>query len=59
MSYSQNSRWGFSLDEAKVCTKFRYEKLLLVAVLATFAVWLTGKVAELKKYTPAISSKHD
>ena len=39
---------GFSLDEARVSTKFRYENLLLVGVLATFAVWLTGKVAELK-----------
>lgn len=44
----KNSRWGFSLDEAKVSTKFRYENLLLIGVLATFAVWLTGKVAELK-----------
>ena len=44
----KNSRWGFSLDEAKARTKFRYENLLLVGVLATFAVWLTGKVAELK-----------
>jgi len=44
----KNSRWGFSLDEARVSTKFRYENLLLVGVLATFAVWLTGKVAELK-----------
>ena len=44
----KNSRFGFSLDEAKVSTKFRYENLLLVGVLATFAVWLTGKVAELK-----------
>ena len=44
----KNSRWGFSLDEAKVNSKFRYENLLLVGVLATFAVWLTGKVAEQK-----------
>jgi hypothetical protein len=44
----KNSRWGFSLDEAKVSTKVRYENLLLVGILATFAVWLTGKVAELK-----------
>lgn len=44
----KNSRWGFSLDEARASTKFRYENLLLVGVLATFAVWLTGKVAELK-----------
>ena len=44
----KNSRWGFSLDEAKVSTKFRYENLLLVGVLATFSVWLTGQVAELK-----------
>lgn len=44
----KNSRWGFSFDEAKVSSKFRYENLLLIGVLATFAVWLTGKVAELK-----------
>ena len=44
----KNSRWGFSLDEAKVSTAARYENLLLIGVLATFAVWLTGKVAELK-----------
>lgn len=44
----KNSRWVFSLDEAKVSIKFRYENLLLVGVLATFAVWLTKKVAELK-----------
>jgi len=45
----KNSRWGFSLDEAKISTASRYENLLLVGVLATFAVWLTGKVAELKE----------
>jgi len=44
----KNSRWGFSLDEARVSTASRYENLLLVGVLATFAVWLTGMVAELK-----------
>jgi len=44
----KSNRWGFSLDEAKVSTKFRYENLLLVGVLATFSVWLTGQVAELK-----------
>ena len=44
----KNSRWGSSLDEARVSTKFRYENLLLVGVLAIFAVWLTGKVAKLK-----------
>jgi len=44
----KNSRWGFSLDEARVSTTYRYENLLLVGALATFAVWLTGKIAELK-----------
>lgn len=44
----KNSRWGFSLDEAKVSTAARYENLLLIGVLATFAIWLTGKVAELR-----------
>ena len=45
----KNSRWGFSLDEAKVSTTYRYENLLLIGALATFAIWLTGKIAELKK----------
>ncbi len=31
------------------CTAARYENLLFVGVLATFAVWLTGKVAELRQ----------
>ena len=45
----KNSRWGFSLDEARVSTTYRYENLLLVGALVTFAVWLTGKVAEIKQ----------
>ncbi len=44
----KNSRWGFSLNEARCTTTYRYENLLLIAQLATFAVWLTGKIAELK-----------
>ena len=45
----KNSRWGFSLDEARVSIAYRYENLLLVGTLAMFAIWLTGKVAEVKK----------
>lgn len=45
----KNSRWGFSLDEARVSTAYRYENLLLIGTLATFTVWLTGKVAEIKQ----------
>ena len=44
----KNTRWGFSLEEAKVTMVCRYENLLLVGTLATFAVWLVGKIAELK-----------
>jgi len=44
----KNSRWGFSLEEAKVTMACRYENLLLVGTMATFAVWLVGKIAELK-----------
>lgn len=44
----KNSRWGFSLDEARVSSAYRYENRLLIGTLATFAVWLTGKIAELK-----------
>jgi hypothetical protein len=46
----KNSRWGFSLNEAKCTTTYRYENLMLVGTLATFAVWLIGKVAELKQW---------
>ena len=46
----KNSRWGFSLCEAKCTTTYRYENLMLVGTLATFAVWLMGKVAELKQW---------
>lgn len=46
----KNSRWGFSLDEARSTTHYRYENLLLVAQLATLAVWLVGQVAEMKQW---------
>ena len=44
----KNSRWGFSLDEARVSATYRYENLLLVGALATLAIWLIGKLAEIK-----------
>ena len=44
----KNSRWGLSFNEARCTTTNRYENLLLVAHLATLAVWLIGKIAELK-----------
>lgn len=46
----KNSRWGFSLCEARCTTTNRYENLMLVGTLAMFAVWLMGKVAELKQW---------
>lgn len=46
----KNSRWGFAFNEARCTSTYRYENLLLVAHLATFAVWLIGKVAELKQW---------
>jgi hypothetical protein len=46
----KNPRWGFSLGEARSTTTYRYENLLLIGSLATAAVWLTGKAAELKKW---------
>lgn len=46
----KNSRWGFAFNEARCTTTYRYENLLLVAHLATFAVWLIGKIAELKQW---------
>lgn len=45
----KNTRWGFSLEEAKVTMVCRYENLLLVGTLATFAVWLVGQIAVQKK----------
>ena len=46
----KNSRWGFSFNEARCTTTYRYENLLLIAQLATFVVWLIGKIAELKHW---------
>jgi len=46
----KNPRWGFSLSEARCTTTYRYENLMLVGTVATFAVWLMGKVAELKQW---------
>jgi len=43
-------RWGFRLREAKSTTTYRYENLMLVGTLATFAIWLMGKIAELKQW---------
>lgn len=46
----KNSRWGLAFNEARCTSTYRYENLLLVAHLATFAVWMIGKVAELKQW---------
>lgn len=46
----KNSRWGLSFNEARCSTTQRYENLLLVAHLATLAVWMIGKIAELKRW---------
>lgn len=46
----KNPRWGFSLAEARSTTAWRYENLLLIGSLATVAVWLVGKAAELKQW---------
>ncbi len=46
----KNSRWGLAFNEARCTSTYRYENLLLVAHLATFAVWLIGKIAELKHW---------
>ena len=45
----KNSRWGFSLDDARVSSSYRYDNLLLIGSLANLAVWLTGLVAEMKQ----------
>ena len=46
----KNSRWGLSFNEARCSTTYRYENLLLIAHLATLAVWMIGKIAELKQW---------
>lgn len=45
----KNSRWGFSLDEARASATYRYDNLLLIGHLATFVVWVMGKVTEIKQ----------
>jgi len=44
----KNSRWGFSLDEARAYSTIRYDNLLLIGSLAIFCIWLLGKMAELR-----------
>ena len=44
----KNSRWGLAFNEARCTTTYRYENLLLLVHLATFSVWLIGRIAELK-----------
>lgn len=44
----KNARWGFSLDEAKSYSTARYENLLFIGALATFAVYLVGQAATMK-----------
>jgi len=46
----KNSRWGFSLNEARCTATYRYENLLLIAQLAHFAVWLIGQIAQMKNW---------
>ena len=46
----KNTRWGLSLHEARCSTTQRYENLLLIAHMATLAIWMIGKIAELKKW---------
>ena len=46
----KNSRWGLAFNEARCSTTYRYENLLLIAHLATFAVWLVGKIAALRRW---------
>lgn len=46
----KNSRWGLSFNEARCTTTYRYDNLLLIAHLATLAVWMIGKIAELKHW---------
>ena len=46
----KNSRWGLSFNESRCTSTYRYENLLLVAHLATLAVWMIGKIAELKQW---------
>ncbi len=46
----KNSRWGLSLNEARCSTTYRYENLLLIAQLAIIAIWLIGKIAEMKNW---------
>ena len=43
-------RWGLSLAEANSRATCRYENLMLVGTLATFAIWLMGKIVELKQW---------
>lgn len=46
----KDKRYGFRLPESGTKNVMRLENLLLIALLATFAVWLAGQVAINKKW---------
>jgi hypothetical protein len=45
----KNHRFGFSFRDSMTHIRYRLENLLLIGALATFAAWMVGKVAEMKK----------
>lgn len=46
----KDKRYGFRFPESKTKNRLRLENLLIIALLATFAIWLAGQAAIEKKW---------
>jgi hypothetical protein len=47
---TKNHRWGYALDDSRTTMAYRFENLLLIGMMATWATWLIGKIAQSKQW---------
>lgn len=47
---TKNHRWGYALDDSRTTMAYRFENLLLIGLMATWATWLIGKIAQSRQW---------
>jgi hypothetical protein len=47
---TKNHRWGYALTDSRTTMAYRFENLLLIGMLATWATWLVGRLAQLRNW---------
>jgi len=47
---TKSHRWGYALSDSRTTMAYRFENLLLIGMLATWATWLVGKLAQIKRW---------